>query len=65
MSSSNESIVAPTHGVITEIVDNKITIYISTEDNHDIFAPKTGTIISIIAENGDFDRYLKLTGVST
>jgi len=58
--SSNESIVAPTHGVITDIVGNKITIYISSEDNHDIFAPRTGTITSIIAKEGDFDRYLKL-----
>jgi hypothetical protein len=53
-------IVAQTNGVITEIDNGKITVYIDIKDNHDIFAPVTGKIEHLIAEKGDFDRYLKL-----
>lgn len=53
-------IVAQTNGVITEIDNGKITVYIDVKDNHDIFAPVTGKIKNLIAEKGNFDRYLKL-----
>lgn len=58
------SIVSPTFGVVTSIKNNKITIYIGIEDNHDIYAPISGKISKIKFSEGEFKRKIFQTYVN-
>ena len=55
-------ILSPVHGVISNINinigKNTITIYISPEDNHTIYAPLDGKLIKIKNEQGSWKRQI-------
>lgn len=58
-SASESNIVrSPTSGVVDAINAAKgtITIYISPQDNHDVFAPVSGIVQDIVTENGLWHR---------
>lgn len=50
------NVVSPVYGTISNISDNSITIYISPNDNHNIFAPIDGTISEIDIVQGYWKR---------
>jgi phosphatidylserine decarboxylase len=57
MARTQESyVLAPTHGTITYADASRVTIYISTSDNHDIFAPVAGHVDSLTALRGYWRR---------
>jgi hypothetical protein len=60
ISSLPSAVVLQTHGVVTGIASNKVTVYIDIDDIHDIYAPVSGKIKYVTTESGDFDRYLKV-----
>lgn len=53
------SIVSPVYGEITSITNNSIEIYISSSDNHNIFAPISGKITNINLDKGFWKREIQ------
>ena len=53
---SLEKVVSPVNGVISEITENTITIYISPEDDHTVKSPISGKIVEIKHQNGAWNR---------
>jgi len=55
-----EYIVAPTYGKVVEIRRCSVTIYISVDDDHNVFAPIDGKITKMETFEGEITRYLKI-----
>lgn len=51
-------IVSPVNGIITDIGNDHITIYINRTDNHDIYSPISGVLTNILNYKGSWTRHI-------
>lgn len=49
-------VVSPVYGVVSDIGDDSITIYIARNDDHRVFAPTSGTVTQIESFQGSWTR---------
>jgi hypothetical protein len=52
------SIIAPVNGIVTDIGDDTITIYIRRTDDHNIYSPTSGTLTNIYNYQGSWYRHI-------
>jgi hypothetical protein len=52
------SIVSPVNGIVTDIDNDTITIYIRPADNHDIYSPIDGILVDILNYQGSWHRHI-------